>query len=588
MTVDPGVAAAAWLLGLWYAAGQFDRASPSWATRIRNGVLLGVAIPLVLATIGLLTAPLSWLLLAILAARKRLRANHFVKIDRAPETMNRRVGRALPILAVIAVAWPPLVRPLLQGDSLGYHLPNAASWSHDHTLWITNTTYWWYPGGSEMFAAGLYSVAGPFAVELSGTVALLLLAIRLYEFGERRHLDSLVSGGLSAVAVTTAVTALQSANLENDVWLSAFALELIWCIQFERGALAANASMCGLLKPFGAIFALCGLVSGRASLRTSALAMTPLGLWVVRDLVLWRNAIVQPDGAAFPHLERTTIAAQGLEGLRTLIAAIAHQDVGLWIIFVYAVLAPFRSRDAPTRVLTAIGLIFFLLAPFGFRNDTSQLSTGNSLRYALPGLIVGFSSAFGPSFVPNRLRAAIFILVALIQAASMYKIFMNDMMVFTIPIALVFAVPLLLRTPCDRFRSSTTALAATILIALCIHLANVHPIDYYNDWLGSNEKPSGFFTYIAKAKISRLVVWQMRQGAINIVAPQIETFDIQLGSDPCLEATRLGANLLVSDDPQTTPEALRDRRARARACGTVRYQDRSTLLVSPGDLARYP
>ena len=92
------------------------------------------------------------------------------------------------IAALVVVAWPQLVRPLLDGDSLSYHLPNAASWVQAHSLWTTATRYWWYPPASELFASGLYAVASPFALPWCGFGALALLGFRFVR-GRATHTE---------------------------------------------------------------------------------------------------------------------------------------------------------------------------------------------------------------------------------------------------------------------------------------------------------------------------------------------------------------------------------------------------------------
>jgi hypothetical protein len=90
----------------------------------------------------------------------------------------------------------------MQGDSIAYHLPNAAAWTVTHSIWTSGTWYWFYPGGSELFAAALFSVAGPAAVALAGFVALLLLAQRLPAFAVRAGFSRLGAGALAVAVIT--------------------------------------------------------------------------------------------------------------------------------------------------------------------------------------------------------------------------------------------------------------------------------------------------------------------------------------------------------------------------------------------------
>ena len=94
---------------------------------------------------------------------------------------------------------------------MSYHLPNAAAWVHAHSMWTTDGRYWWYPPASESFAAGVYAVAGPYAVGWSGVAALALLGARIATWlRERCDAAPLLADVVAAAVVTAAPLAQQA------------------------------------------------------------------------------------------------------------------------------------------------------------------------------------------------------------------------------------------------------------------------------------------------------------------------------------------------------------------------------------------
>ena len=139
------MAGALWLLGL-YGAAPALRTSARYETadRLRDALVLGIAIPLALGFVHALYPLTCWLALAASLIAAYLR--------RVPDETPAAASAAPPYLlaaALAIVAWPPLMRPLLEGDSTSYHLPNAAAWLQAHSLWTEATRYWWYPPASE-------------------------------------------------------------------------------------------------------------------------------------------------------------------------------------------------------------------------------------------------------------------------------------------------------------------------------------------------------------------------------------------------------------------------------------------------------
>ena len=584
-----GVAAALWLSGLWYVApalcarsneghpfGLTDRI----ARRIRDASIVGLSIPLIAGALGLLfPATCIGLLVVACVARTAIRPPRLPRIRWTPRSVQDIVGYALPQIAVVAASSPPLLRPLIEGDSLGYHLPNAASWTVTHTLWTSGTSYWWYPGGSELFAGGLLAVAGPLALCYAGFVALLLLANRVAAFAQRAGLSALCAGASAAAVATIPAIALQGGSLENDVWLSAWLLELVWSLLEEPDATTRTVFVTSLIKPVGFLFAALTVALGRARLRNVLLGFIPIALWFVRDAVLWKNATISPSDMGYPNLLGTTIAAQGAIGFTTLIDAIWRAGPGLCIAFGALVVSCVASREPLIR-WTALGtFLVFLVEPFGFQNGVPQLAQGDSLRFAFPAVVLGIVGCF-----PLLRRYALWfspalIVLAMFQIWHVISIFENDTTTslwYVAPLAIAAAIAL------DAFltRSVATTLVSFALIAYTINVAGSHPIDYYNDLVSRGALRSHVFTWLAAQRPKVVVGDGIRLGSVVMVSPNTLVED-SIGADGCARARRIGALLVTADDPPTSDAALASRRERDKTCGTVRYDDGAVLVVAP-------
>ncbi|MGC1381844.1 MAG: hypothetical protein WA814_12575, partial [Candidatus Baltobacteraceae bacterium] len=306
-----GLLAALWLLGL-FAAAPALRTGERYAfpDRLRDALVLGVAIPFALALVHALYPVACWLALALCltVAYRRHGAR--------PERESRGAPPYLLIAALALVAWPQLMRPLLEGDSLSYHLPNAAAWVQSHSLWTTATRYWWYPPASELFASGVYAVSGAFGLPWCGLVALALLGFRVFAWSrERFGAPPLLADALAAATITAYPLAIQAGTLQNDVWLAAFWLESLWAIGRDDGAAMRAIAVTALTKPQGWIFAAIALIVTRAKPKIWLAAAAAVTLWALHDALLWRYAILPPAGTAYGSTFASSILAHGGTGL---------------------------------------------------------------------------------------------------------------------------------------------------------------------------------------------------------------------------------------------------------------------------------
>ena len=478
-------------------------------------MILGAGIPFVLGFVHLLYGWACWVGLA--AAAALLLGRRAPEASAGPPSsgglasaISRYAGTALPLLAVAGVAWPPLVRPLLDGDTLGYHLPNAALWVHDGSLWSNLGGAWWYPGGSELLAAGILATSGVLAAGWSGAIVLLLLGLRLSEWGRREGLPAWIAGAGSAAVVGCFALAKQAGNLENDVFLAALFLETLWAGRFDRAALTRSAALCGLVKPTGWLYAATALISRRASFWTLSIAAAPLLLWAARDAVLWGSALHAPIAMSAGELFGTTIAGNGWDGLATLARALIADGGATAALFGLGIAAIVWSPDRGLRLAAAAALAIVWVHPFGFRDTNPQLANGWALRYAAPLLAVG--AAFGMGLLarlPRPARAAAGALAsatAALEVGRIAGIFANDATTHG-TLWVLGAAALALALPRPRVRAVATSALGLALVAYATVLAGSHPLDYYDEWLRPAPNPSRLFDWLAARRAPALVAW---------------------------------------------------------------------------------
>lgn len=558
---------------------MLSRAS-SGADRLRDALTLGIAIPFVLAFAGLLWPLALWLVIAALVAARVL-VRYVSPTTSAGSTPDDRIGQTLPIVAAIAAAWPALVRPLLQGDSLGYYLPNAASWVQAHSVWVTTTNFWFYPGGSELFASGLLAAAGTLAVGFAGLGALLLLGLRLQAWGVELGVHPWVAGAIAAFALSSFTFAEQAGSLENDVWLAAFFLESLWLMRASlAGAFGRATAVTALIKPVGPLYAGLALVLALPPWRIALLAVAPIAFWAARDAILWDGAVIAPASVYYVGWFATTIVAHGSAGLLSVWEALRAEGAATIALFAAGLCSIALARDARLRLAAAVSLVIFAFHPFGFAHPQPQFGAENPLHLAAPFLALGalFLHEIGRRApVPAGVLA---VALAAYGLARTVGIFANDATTHgTWLIVAIVAIVLLL--PWDGVRRRLVPATLSGLCAYAVVLAGSHPLDYYEDWLGRGAGHSRFFHWLAATQPPAIVGYGLRIGAIAAVSPSTRVVDTYV-RNPCREAHTLGALLVVSGDILVNVRTgYEPRRAFAERCGAIVFDDGTTIVVNP-------
>jgi hypothetical protein len=576
-----GLPAALWLLGL-YAAAPALRAGPNYGfpDRLRDALILGVAIPFALGFVHALYWGACWAALLLCIAVAVWRGLN------EPSPADEKTARPTPYLliaALLLVTWPQLMRPLLDGDSLSYHLPNAAAWVHAHSLWTATTRYWWYPPASELFASALYAVGSPFALPWCGFCALALLGFRIAAWSrEGFGASPLLADALAAATVSAYPLAIQGGTLLNDVWLAAFWLETLWSLRvLPSNRFSLSAAVTALIKPQGWIFAAIALLASRARPILWLGTFFALGIWAIHDAVLWKSAVASPAASlAGGALYGSTILAHGVTAFALLVAVAIHLSPFALIALIAALLGLLPAvRDRALGWAAFAAVMLFFVLPFGYETSVAQLANGASLRFAAPAIAAG-ALLLTPAARRLGIVATILLWISTIYGCwFVLALFWNDGSTQVAPAIALLGVAI--AATANRTRLPwVTAVAFMAGIVLATHLAARHPLDYYSDSLSVGGKSPGVYRWIEQTQPAEIGGWGLRAGVINVLSPRTRTLDLA-DTNACAQARAHDVLLVAVAQNDLPSEANAQRLRSARACGSILYEDSIGVIAQP-------
>jgi hypothetical protein len=554
-----GLLAVAWYAGLWIAA-PVPAGNASAALRILSMMVLGTLLPLVLATCDVLYWWTLWpaLGVAIVARIRSSGSDRFA--DACGMLGSWEVALACTVL--VALAWPVAVRPVMDGDSLYYHLPNAASWVVHHGLWTTETRYWWYPPASELFASALLAIGGAGAAGWGALLPAALIVAVARDAAVREGSPAFV-GTLGACALlATPVAATQLISLRNDLWLAALfagTLTVLW--PPAMGVLA-------LIKPYGFIFALASCAAWtRDRARTLlgiAVTVASIGLWSLRDLVLSRNAIIPIASTRIHDPWQSTIAANVPHSLFVLAGASWNAGWMWTILSLAGALSIVLWRKPAFALAASLSLAALLFIPTAYQfGETQQLASGESLRFALPLAVLGLVWMLS-------LHAARWAVAAVAAAgtiagiATQWSVFSSDSTTHDTPVVVAVAGLVALVVAwrgSQRVRVATTVATIAVLGGWAAGVARNHPGDYVRDRFG------GAAVYAGLHAGRPIVTFDLPAGAVTIVNPNARVID-GLDASVCAQARSLHAAIVTSSA-----------RLPAVNCGRIVYRDATSAVV---------
>ena len=496
-----------------------------------------------------------WLGLAILVV-VRVRAYGAADEPLVVDAAARRAA-AVAIGIVVALAAPVIVRPLMDGDTVIYHLPLAASFVARHGIWTTNTRYWWYPAGSELFAAGLFATSGLRDVGLAGVVPALLLLWRIASApGTSRMAAALAGCGLLA----TSVAAHEIVSLQNDIWVSALFDEFVVARDIVSGAVLA------LTKPSGTAFALVGAFE-RGPL--GMLAFLPLAVWFARDAALSQTAIVSIASSAYPNIWSSTMLAHPREALVLLPSVLGRAGPAWFCIGALSIAGVCSTRDCGMRATWFGALAVFLIAPFGFTNGTPQFASGQSLRFVLPCVALGTYLAVASDRLHRGALLGIGLAASTLGVLDVRAVFANDAMTSNTPAFAVLAALFAFFAIGSRFGRPISALAPCVACAVFAMQSGTRPVAYFAGGFARGGVPSGAFTVLVRQRPPRVVTLGIPAGDVIGTVPGSDVSDAAAASTACAQAAAENA-IVVAAVP-----ALPD----ASGCGRTLYRDEAIIVL---------
>jgi len=567
----------AWLGALWFAAGSIDRStgSRSAADAVCDTLLLLLGGAFVLGLCGILTpwALVAWPL-CIAAVALVVRRDRAAAVRRII-AIEPHSSWLLQVVVVAVLAWPGLVRPILDGDSMSYHLPNAAAWATAHSVWTATTTYWWYPPGSELTASAVFVIGGPRCLGVVGFATVLLLALRLAETFRAHGCASSPASVVAVAIATVPIVAVQTSSLQNDVWLAAWLLEGIVAARHPLHRAAPSWAVAAISKPIGFVLAFAGEGMTRTTIATAGLSAIPLAIWIARDAILRPTTPSLGVSESSLGLWQSTIAAKGFHGIAVFGTAIAHQGFGLWVMLALVLASPFVAPTAAFRTLPVAYLVLFFFEPFAFANDLPQLATGASLRYALPAIVAGSITLVAPLKRFPRTAAILAAVIAGNQMRANLDIFWNDANVRGAFV--VGGIVMLAALLPPRARFAYVAASLTGLLCYATRLDN-DPARYDDATILRFGSTSHVFDWVATERPPKIVAWETDGGLFSTVSPTSVVLDAD-PSEPCRQARREHALLILTVEHDETPARHARLFARARQCGPVAYEDDGAIAI---------
>jgi len=239
----------------------------------------------------------------------------------------------------------------------------------------------------------------------------------------------------------------------------------------------------------------------------------------------------------------------------------------------------FFSKHSLLRWLTAGTFLFFIVQPYGFQNNESQLATGASLRYANAAIILGLVG-----ILPYIRRFGVYSTVSLTVLAYMQVVFITNIFRAdsTTLMCYDFAFGIMVAIVVDRVFTSriVTSLIAMSMVAYAVVLVGSHPVDYYNDGCSHAAYKCTFFSWLSATRPRGVISDTLLLGSVVEGSPST-SIENASPDQSCVQARRHDAWLVIKRSAIRSVATEVQERDVLKSCGTTIYHDAEFTVLDP-------
>ncbi len=301
---------------------------------------------------------------------------------------------AIPYLlvgALVPMAWPQLMRPMLDGDSLSYHFPTQQRGCRTTRSGYRNAILVVSAGVRTLRERALFRRRYIFAAVVRIRRRWHCSACARGVVAREDGAPPLLADAFAASAVTAYPLAIQAGTLQNDVWLAAFFSSrcgcCAWCANPRRRC--APLAVTALTKPQGWLLAAIALLAARAPAQVWFAAGGAVALWFCTT----RRCGIAQSSRRRRRSRKYVFGSIDPRARRAGAGAARSRRAGTSPFAVVRVLRRAAGTGRSPRTGAWLGVLrlgaAFLRLPFGIQHGSHNSRPAASLRFAAPAVAAG-------------------------------------------------------------------------------------------------------------------------------------------------------------------------------------------------------